>query len=121
MQSRAVKITHAFAGIAVTDFPTAYEWYVHLFGRAADMFPHDREAVWRFTSTASVYVVGDPGRAGNGLVTLAVADLEACEDRLRANGVPLTEQAGGNAPRRLTATDEDGNTITFFEDSGGPA
>ena len=42
-------MTHAFAGVAVSDFAAAYEWYVRLFGRAADMFPTDGEAVLRVT------------------------------------------------------------------------
>jgi catechol 2,3-dioxygenase-like lactoylglutathione lyase family enzyme len=114
-----VTITHEFAGIAVTDFATAYDWYVRLFGRPADIFPHDSEAVWHLTSSASVYVVGDPEHAGNALVTLAVADLAARADRLRASGFVLAEQSGAAAPRRLSVTDDDGNTITFFEDPAG--
>jgi len=112
-------ITHAFAGVAVTDFAAAHDWYVRLFGRAADMLPHDSEAVWRLSAWVSVYVVADPERAGNGLLTLAVADLDACADRLRADGFELTEHAEGTAPRRLTVNDDDGNTISFFQDLAG--
>lgn len=111
-------ITHAFAGVPVSDFSAAYEWYARLFGRAADTFPRDGEAVWRLTSSSSVYVVGDRGRAGNGLLTLAVADLDLQAGRLRAAGLALTEQSAGGAPRRVMITDDDGNTITFFEDPG---
>lgn len=109
-------ITHAFVGIPVSDYSTAYGWYARLFGRAADMFPRDGEAVWRLTSSSSVYVVGDRERAGHGLLTLAVADLGLRAGRLRAEGFALTEQSGGGAPRRVMITDDDGNTITFFED-----
>jgi catechol 2,3-dioxygenase-like lactoylglutathione lyase family enzyme len=111
-----VRVTHSFAGLAVSDFATAYDWYVRLLGRPADMFPHDTEAVWRLTAGGAVYVVGDPQRAGSGLVTLAIDDLDAHASRLRDDGLALTEEATGTAPRRLTITDEDGNTITFFQD-----
>ena len=114
MRARSA-VTHVFAGIPVSDFAERYAWYAGLFGRAADMFPHDREAVWHLSSSASVYVVDDAERAGNGLITLAVADLNACEEHLRAHGFALVAQAVGTAPRRLTVTDEDGNRITFFE------
>jgi hypothetical protein len=85
------------------------------------MFPNDGEAVWRLTSESSVYVVGDPERAGHGLLTLAIDDLDAFANRLRSQGLALTEHSQGNAPRRLTISDDDGNTITFFQDPALPA
>jgi catechol 2,3-dioxygenase-like lactoylglutathione lyase family enzyme len=128
VQNPAMAITHAFVGVVVSDFAAAHEWYVRLFGREADMSPRDGEGVWRLSSSSSVYVVGDPERPGNGVLTLAVDDLVAYADRLRADGLALTEQSGGNAPHRLTISDDDGNTITFFQDpaprwpnSPGPA
>jgi catechol 2,3-dioxygenase-like lactoylglutathione lyase family enzyme len=117
-----VAVTHTFAGLPVSDFAAAYEWYVRLLGRPADMFPHEREAVWQLTPTSSVYVVQDSVRAGSGLVTLALDDLDANEERLGADGLALTEQSGSASPRRLVVKDADGNSVTFFHDpsqSGG--
>jgi catechol 2,3-dioxygenase-like lactoylglutathione lyase family enzyme len=111
-----VTVTHSFAGLAVTDFTAAYDWYERLFGRPADMFPHDMEVVWGLTPNASIYVVHNPERAGCGLVTLALDDLDACERRLREGGFAFTEQAEGSAPRRLVLNDADGNSLTFFHD-----
>ena len=51
-QNAAVGVTHTFEGVAVTDFAAAYQSYLRLFGRAADMFPHHGEAVWRLTPAA---------------------------------------------------------------------
>jgi catechol 2,3-dioxygenase-like lactoylglutathione lyase family enzyme len=113
-----VAVTHAFAGVPVSDFAAAYEWYARLFGRQADMLPRDGEAVWRLTSSSSVYIVGDRERAGNGLLTLAVDDLDLHTDRLGAEGLALTEQSADGGPRRVMITDDDGNRITFFEDPG---
>jgi hypothetical protein len=59
-QNASMEVTHTFGGLAVTDFAAPYQWYLRLFGRAADMFPHDGEAVWRLTPAASVYVVHAP-------------------------------------------------------------
>ncbi len=115
-QNSAVKVTHTFGGVAVTDFAAAYEWYVHLFGRAADMFPHDGEAVWRLTPTASVYVVQDAERAGQALLTLAVDDLDAYARYLRDTELVFTEHPGDGSPRRLLIGDDDGNTIALFQD-----
>jgi catechol 2,3-dioxygenase-like lactoylglutathione lyase family enzyme len=111
-----VTVTYTFAGLAVRDFAAAYDWYVRLFGRPADMFPHDEEAVWRLSSGGAIYVVADSERAGHGLVTLALDDLDAHAKRLHASGLAFTEQATEGSPRRLVVRDVDGNTITFFED-----
>jgi catechol 2,3-dioxygenase-like lactoylglutathione lyase family enzyme len=111
-----VAIRHTFAGLAVADYAAAYEWYVRLLGRPADMVPHDEEAVWHLTRDASIYVVQDRARAGSGLVTIALSDLEAHERRLRGDGLTFTEQASGSSPRRLVVKDLDGNTLTFFQD-----
>jgi catechol 2,3-dioxygenase-like lactoylglutathione lyase family enzyme len=111
-----VKLTHAFAGVAVSNYDTACVWYVRLFGREADMHPHEHEAVWRLTTSSSVYVVGDVERAGNGLLTLATDDLAGLANRLQADGFAFTRDAGGDAPESLTVSDDDGNRIKFFQD-----
>jgi catechol 2,3-dioxygenase-like lactoylglutathione lyase family enzyme len=111
-----VAITHAFTGLPVADYNAAYPWYVRLLGREADMFPHDSECVWRLTSTSSIYVTHDPQRAGNSLVTLALDDLAAFEERMHATGITFTTETGGTAPRRLVVGDADGNRLTFFQD-----
>jgi catechol 2,3-dioxygenase-like lactoylglutathione lyase family enzyme len=116
VQNPPMTVTHAFAGLPVSDYTAAYDWYTHLLGRPADMFPHEHEAVWRLTPTASIYVVQDNLRAGSGLVTLALDDLDAHEKRLTADGLALTEQSGGASPRRLVIKDADGNSLTFFDD-----
>jgi glyoxylase I family protein len=108
--------------LPVADFPAAYDWYVRLLGRGADMFPHDRECVWRLTPTSSIYVAQDGERAGSALVTLALDDLNAHERRLHEAGITFTEEASGAAPRRLVVSDADGNRLAFFQDpsaSGG--
>jgi catechol 2,3-dioxygenase-like lactoylglutathione lyase family enzyme len=113
-------VTHTFAGLPVSDYASAYDWYVRLLGRGADMFPHERECVWRVTPTSSICVVQDRERAGSALVTLALDDLGAHERRLRGGGFTLTEEAGGSAPRRVSVSDADGNRLVFFEDPSPP-
>ncbi|HXY16910.1 MAG TPA: hypothetical protein VEH79_01920 [Gaiellaceae bacterium] len=113
-------ITYTFAGLPVAEYGAAYEWYVRLLGRAADMFPHDTEAVWRLTPNGAIYVVQDPERAGSGLLTMALDNLDGYERRLREAGLAYAELAAGDAPRRLVVTDPDGNTLTFFQDPAQP-
>ncbi|HEY2354460.1 MAG TPA: hypothetical protein VGH79_06145 [Gaiellaceae bacterium] len=115
-------VTHTFAGLAVAEYTTAHDWYVRLLGREADMFPHDTECVWHVTPTSSIYLVQDPDRAGSGLLTVGLDDLDADERRLRAAGVAFSVDDGGSAPRRVIVSDLDGNRLSFFQDpahSGG--
>ncbi len=109
-------ITYTFAGLPAVEYVAAYDWYVRLLGREADMLPHDTEAVWRLTPNSAIYVVQDRGRAGNGLVTVAVDDLDTYERRLRDAEVAFDSLDSESAPRRLIVRDVDGNTLTFFED-----
>jgi catechol 2,3-dioxygenase-like lactoylglutathione lyase family enzyme len=115
-ENEPMEFTHTFAGLPVSDYASAHDWYVRLLGRPADMFPHEREAVWRLTPTASINVVQDGERAGGGLLTLALDDLDAYERRLRADGVAFTEEVGGVSPRCLVVEDGDGNRLKFFRD-----
>ena len=115
-QDHPVAITHSFAGLPVVDYTAAYDWYLRLLGREADMFPHETECVWRLTPTSSIYVTQDSDRAGSALVTFALDDLDAHERRLREAGFTFTEEATGAAPRRLVVSDIDGNRLVFFED-----
>jgi catechol 2,3-dioxygenase-like lactoylglutathione lyase family enzyme len=104
----------------VADYQAAYECYLDLLGRTADMFPHDTEAVWRLTPNGAIYVVQDPERAGSGLLTVVLDDLDAHERRLRETGLAFAELATGAAHRRLVVEDPDGNTLTFFQDPAQP-
>jgi len=108
-------VSFTFVGLAVADYAAAYEWYVRLLGRGADMFPHEKESVWRLTPTSSIYVVEDRERAGSALVTLALDDLDAHERRLRDGGFSFSEETDGSAPRRLVVRDTDGNSLSFFQ------
>jgi hypothetical protein len=118
----SVPVTHLFAGIAVSDFAAARPWYEALFGRPPDMLPMEGEAVWHVTTSGSVYVTEDPGRAGRALVTIAVTDLDEHAAALATRGVSLAEhEPGSSEPRGLTAADGDGNRIKFFEDPEPPA
>jgi predicted enzyme related to lactoylglutathione lyase len=112
-------ITEAFAGIAVADYDAALPWYERLLGRAPDMIPKEREAVWQLTQGGWMYVVVDAARAGTALLTLLVDDLEAHVAALAARGLatgPVETVPG--VVRRAVITDPDGNTITFGEPLG---
>jgi catechol 2,3-dioxygenase-like lactoylglutathione lyase family enzyme len=109
---------YLFAGVAVSDFAAARTWYEALFGRPPDMLPEEGEAVWQVSALASMYITVDAVRAGSGAVVMAVPDLEAHAGALAARGLsPVDPAPDATGPRRLRVTDDDGNTITFFQDA----
>jgi hypothetical protein len=114
-----LSISELFAGIAVTDLGTMESWYERLVGRPADMHPNENEAVWRLSERGWIYLVGDPGRAGRGLLTILVDDLddqiaELAERGLRAGAVDTIP----GAVRKSELTDPEGNRVTFGEALG---
>jgi catechol 2,3-dioxygenase-like lactoylglutathione lyase family enzyme len=114
-------ISHLFAGIPTRDLDTALRWYERLLSRAPDRFPNEREAVWQLTENGLIYVVADPLRAGNGLITLIVDDLERWMTDVAARGIPVGEvETLGSGVRRITLADPDGNTISIGQVTPGP-
>jgi hypothetical protein len=71
-------------------------------------------------STGSIYVVADRERAGSGLLTIAVNDLEEQLAELAEHEIPSARSDAGEAgPQKVVVNDPDGNTISFFEDPRG--
>jgi predicted enzyme related to lactoylglutathione lyase len=111
-----VAINYLFAGVPVADFGSALPWYERLFGRPPELIPNDEEAAWQLAGDGWVYVVADPDRAGNGLLTLIVDDLDAELAGLARRGLstgPIDTIPG--AVRKATIVDPDGNRVTFGE------
>ncbi len=105
-----------FAGVPVTDFERACDWYARVFGRPPDVPVHATEAMWRLTEGGWLYVVADTERAGGCLVSIAVGDLDATVAGLRRRHLtPGDAEAVGDAGRKVTVTDPDGNSLSFLE------
>jgi catechol 2,3-dioxygenase-like lactoylglutathione lyase family enzyme len=108
-----------FAGIPVADLERAKDFYGRLLGHEPSFLPNDQEAVWTLEEQRHVYVVLDAERAGGGLVTLFVEDLEARVAQIAARGIePATDETYSNGVRKVTYEDEDGNEVGF---GGGPS
>lgn len=105
-----------FAGAAVADFDAAVAWYTVVLGRAADVPVTEGEVMWQLSDSAFLYVVREPERAGGGLLTLSVGDLDLAVAEVAARGItgaPI-EQVG-TAGRRSLYTDPDGNRLALVE------
>src|SRR4051812_47096510 len=107
-----------FAGIRVRELGPARAWYERLLG-APSFFPNAAEVVWTVAGERSVYILEDRDRAGGGLVTLFVDDLDAVLAEIAARGLePAERETYSNGVRKATFRDADGNEIGF---GGGPA
>jgi len=104
-------ISYVFAGLVVTDRDKAAAWYAGLLGRPADVLPNDAEAMWQLSDQASLYLLADPGRAGHGVFTLIVPDLDAELARLAASGIGPSRIDEFEAGRKCVIEDPDGNEI----------
>ena len=75
--------------------------------------------MWTLEDQRHVYVVLDAERAGGGLVTLFVEDLEARVAQIAGRGIePATDETYSNGVRKVTYEDEDGNEVGL---GGGPS
>jgi hypothetical protein len=117
-----VGIEQIFAGIATTDHEAAFGFYERVLGKPPDMLPTDGEAVWQVAGAGWIYVVADPARAGRGLLTLMVDDLETHVAGLRGRGLaPGAIETVPGLFSKAELTDLDGNRVTFAQAlSSGP-
>jgi glyoxylase I family protein len=104
-----------FAAVAVTDLDAAVAWYGRLFGRPPDVLVHEHEVMWRVADGGWLYVLVDAERAGHGLVTLAVSDLDGAVAALATRGVtagPVEDV--GDAGRKAQLVDPCGNSVSLI-------
>ncbi len=77
----------AFTGVPVSSLATGRDFFERLLGRPADVEVAADEVMWRLAESAWLYVVVDAARAGHGLTSLSVADLDATLVELGSRGL----------------------------------
>jgi catechol 2,3-dioxygenase-like lactoylglutathione lyase family enzyme len=103
-----------FAGVYVSDFEAAKEWYVRLLGGEPSFFPNDIEAVWELAESRSIYIRVEREDAGHSVVTAFVDDLDERVAQIAARGIePAMRETYDNGVRKITYRDPDGNEIGF--------
>jgi catechol 2,3-dioxygenase-like lactoylglutathione lyase family enzyme len=108
-----------FAGVSVSDYERAVDWYGRLLGAEPSFLPNDVEAVWEVAEHRYVYVEVRPAHAGHALHTLFVDDLDARVAAIADRGIePAERETYDNGVRKVTYRDPDGNEFGF---GGGPA
>jgi predicted enzyme related to lactoylglutathione lyase len=114
-KERSMAIDNVLASVAVKDLAAATTWYAQIFGRPADSTPMPEVAEWKFARGGWLQVYALPERAGHGSFTLAVSDLAAEIEKLRALGIDTGRQTAGAKVKTVMITDPDGNHIAFAE------
>lgn len=103
-----------FAGIPVSDFRRAREWYERLLGAEPSFLPHDTEAVWELVEHRFVYIVERPDDAGHAVCMLFADDLDALLEEIGGRGIhPVKEEVHEGSVRKVTFHDPDGNEIAL--------
>ena len=103
-----------FAGIPVSSYAAALPWYERFFGGHPTFLPNDTEAVWEVAEHLYVYIVQDPGRAGNALVLSFVEDLEDRVAAIARRGIePAKRETYDSGATKVIYRDADGNEVSF--------
>ena len=102
-----------FAGLRVRDLAAARTWYERLLGEPS-FLPNATEVVWTLADERSVYIEQDPGRAGGGLVTVFVDDLDALLAQVGSRELePAEDETYASGVRKVIYRDDDGNEVGF--------
>ena len=113
-------IEAVFAGLPVADFDAAIDFYERFFGRPADLVPKEGDSAWQLAGSGWVYVVRDADRAGRGLLTILVDDLDEHVAALADRGIETGEiERIPDTLARTVVTDPEGNTIQLAQPLGG--
>ncbi|MEO3756821.1 VOC family protein [Mycobacterium sp. B14F4] len=105
-------VDYVLAVVAVSDIEAGRSWYTRLFGREPDNNPMPNLVEWQVTEGGWVQVTEDRLRAGNGMLNLAVSDIEEGARELREMGLGNGEIIDANKGVRLFAlADPDHNMI----------
>lgn len=103
-----------FAGVAVSEYGAALDWYRRLLGTEPAFFPNDIEAVWEIGEQRHLYIKELPARAGHALHLLFVDDIEGQVDGISARGIePSSRETYDNGVCKVTYVDPDGSEISF--------
>ena len=98
-----------FAGIPVTNYKTALEWYERLLGREASFYPNDIEAVWQLAEDCHVYIIQDAERAGGSVSMIWVDDPVSEVAGIASRGVEPVDVEKHDRVWKYVFRDADGN------------
>jgi predicted enzyme related to lactoylglutathione lyase len=103
-----------FAGIPVSDYAAAVEWYGRLFGSPPTFLPNNTEAVWELAEGRYVFIELRPEHAGHARHLLFIDDLDTRIAQIAERGLtPVERETYSNGVRKVAYSDPDGNEFGF--------
>jgi catechol 2,3-dioxygenase-like lactoylglutathione lyase family enzyme len=103
-----------YAGIPVSDYAAALEWYERLLGSPPTFVASDTEAVWELAEHRSVFIERCPEHAGHAMHTIFVDDFDGLVARIAERGLdPVKRETYSNGVRKVVYRDPEGNEIGF--------
>lgn len=103
-----------FAGIPVSDYRAAADWYERLLGAPPSFLPNESEAVWEVGEHQYVYIVIGAEEAGHAVHLLFVSDLDTRLAAIAERGLrPTDVETYDNGTRKVVFRDPDGNSFGF--------
>jgi len=97
------------AGIAVSDFPRALDWYQRLLGFEPAFYPNDVEAVWELAEGRYVYIIQDLERAGGAVSMIWLDDPVAEVASIVSRGIEPIDLEKHDGVWKYVFHDDDGN------------
>ena len=110
-----------FAGVPVSDYQRALDWYERLLGSEPAFLPNATEAVWELAEHRYLYMEVLPERAGHAVgdgVRRRPRSSQDDQRRRPRHRARLYGRRYDNGVREVTYRDRDGNEIGF---GGAPA
>ncbi len=98
-----------FAGIAVSNFGEALEWYRRLLGAEPTFYPNDVEAVWQLAEDRYVYIIQDAIRAGGAVSMIWLDDPTAEVAGIAQRGLEPVDVEKHDRVWKYVYHDSDGN------------
>lgn len=114
-EARTASEVDTYVGMPVRIMGSALRWYEAFFGRPADEIIED-EALWHLSTHTWLFVTADTARAGGGLVTLGVGNLDEYLAWWAAGSLSHEPvETYENGVRHVTILDPDGNSLSLAE------
>jgi catechol 2,3-dioxygenase-like lactoylglutathione lyase family enzyme len=102
------------AAVPVRDADVARTFYEELLGGPPDDSPMPGLTQWNL-GTGVLQVVGDADRAGGGLATLVLHDVDTAAEGARSRGIDVDVESGEVVTSFARVLDPDGNSITLVQ------
>jgi len=113
-----MSLTAIFANLSCSDLEASSRFFGKIFARPEDAAPMKGLREWHLGNTAGFQLHEDGKKAGQGTLTLLVADVRSEQARLTAAGMRAGEVEEADYVWISRLTDPDGNLVVLAQPKG---